>query len=165
MSTPAWPRITWRGSRPRCPAAAAGIGRCGRRVGPDLPWRRHSHAVSKRVRLPHAGRVEGLFAVQENVSHTPGADQLAAAEAAVGHATGRFGVPTYARVDLVRGDDGQPCVLELELVEPTLFLKYADREPAAHLAHVLTHSTRASIFRNSCLSVRRQLRGSDGAMS
>ncbi|MDX3249060.1 hypothetical protein [Streptomyces sp. ME18-1-4] len=28
----------------------------------------------------------------------------------------------YARVDLVDGDDGQPCVMELELVEPNLFL-------------------------------------------
>ncbi|RVU26372.1 hypothetical protein EOT10_10685 [Streptomyces antnestii] len=36
----------------------------------------------------------------------------------------------YARVDLVDGDDGQPCVMELELVEPNLFLS------AAHPASV-----------------------------
>jgi hypothetical protein len=28
----------------------------------------------------------------------------------------------YARVDLVDGPDGEPCVMELELVEPNLFL-------------------------------------------
>ncbi|MER5404070.1 hypothetical protein [Streptomyces sp. NPDC002769] len=28
----------------------------------------------------------------------------------------------YARVDVVDGDDGEPCVMELELVEPNLFL-------------------------------------------
>jgi hypothetical protein len=28
----------------------------------------------------------------------------------------------YARVDLVDGNDGKPCVMELELVEPNLFL-------------------------------------------
>jgi glutathione synthase/RimK-type ligase-like ATP-grasp enzyme len=28
----------------------------------------------------------------------------------------------YARVDLVDGEDGEPCVMELELVEPNLFL-------------------------------------------
>ena len=28
----------------------------------------------------------------------------------------------YARVDLVLGDDGEPRVMELELVEPNLFL-------------------------------------------
>ncbi|GAA4806617.1 hypothetical protein [Streptomyces ziwulingensis] len=30
--------------------------------------------------------------------------------------------PLYARVDLVDGEDGLPCVMELELVEPNLFL-------------------------------------------
>lgn len=34
----------------------------------------------------------------------------------------------YARVDLIRDDDGQPLVAELELVEPSLFLA---QEPAA----------------------------------
>ena len=28
----------------------------------------------------------------------------------------------YARVDLVRGDEGSPVLLELELAEPSLFL-------------------------------------------
>jgi hypothetical protein len=28
----------------------------------------------------------------------------------------------YARVDLVDGDDGEPRVMELELIEPNLFL-------------------------------------------
>jgi glutathione synthase/RimK-type ligase-like ATP-grasp enzyme len=32
----------------------------------------------------------------------------------------------YARVDLVRGVDGAPLVMELELVEPELFLTYSD---------------------------------------
>ena len=34
----------------------------------------------------------------------------------------------YARIDLVRGDDDQPLLAELELVEPSLFLR---QEPAA----------------------------------
>jgi hypothetical protein len=124
----------------------------------------YSHAVNKRGRLPHAGRVEALFAAQENASHTPGTDQLAVAEAAVGYATARFGVPTYARVDLVRGDDGQPCVLELELVEPTLFLKYADREAAARLARC-ADSLNSGGQSQVLVRVRRQPRWSDGAMS
>jgi hypothetical protein len=32
----------------------------------------------------------------------------------------------YARVDLVPGDDGRPLVLEVELVEPSLFLRFDD---------------------------------------
>ena len=42
---------------------------------------------------------------------------LAAAAALTGCAR-----PLYARVDLVRGDDGRPRLLELELAEPTLFV-------------------------------------------
>jgi hypothetical protein len=32
--------------------------------------------------------------------------------------------PLYARIDLVRDAGGQPVVLELELVEPSLFLEH-----------------------------------------
>jgi hypothetical protein len=32
----------------------------------------------------------------------------------------------YARIDLLRGDDAEPCLLELELTEPSLFFAYAD---------------------------------------
>lgn len=36
-------------------------------------------------------------------------------------------VPLYARVDMARGEDGRPMLMELELIEPCLFL---DKEPA-----------------------------------
>ena len=36
--------------------------------------------------------------------------------------------PVYARVDLVRGEAGQPLLMELELIEPSLYLR---RSPAA----------------------------------
>jgi glutathione synthase/RimK-type ligase-like ATP-grasp enzyme len=39
-----------------------------------------------------------------------------------------FGTPLYARIDLVRTDDGAPLLLELELIEPNLYLK---RSPGA----------------------------------
>ena len=43
---------------------------------------------------------------------------------------------TYARIDLLSGPDGQPCLLELELTEPSLFF---DQVPgsAARLAALL----------------------------
>jgi glutathione synthase/RimK-type ligase-like ATP-grasp enzyme len=31
--------------------------------------------------------------------------------------------PLYARVDLVEGPDGEPCLIELELIEPNLYLE------------------------------------------
>jgi hypothetical protein len=40
-------------------------------------------------------------------------------------------------VDLVRDDAGGYCVLEVELVEPSLFLPYADAAAAERLAAAL----------------------------
>jgi len=40
-------------------------------------------------------------------------------------------------VDLVRDDAGGFCVLELELVEPSLFLAYAEPSAAERFATVL----------------------------
>ncbi|GAA4124545.1 ATP-grasp domain-containing protein [Streptomyces griseoincarnatus] len=52
---------------------------------------------------------------------TPTADELAVAGAALSAVPGEPEL-LYARVDLVDGDDGRPRVMELELVEPNLFL-------------------------------------------
>jgi len=46
----------------------------------------------------------------------------------------------YGRVDLIRDEAGRPCVLELELTEPSLYLGYepgsAQRFTAAALARL-----------------------------
>ncbi|MGA4982202.1 ATP-grasp domain-containing protein [Streptomyces cellulosae] len=52
---------------------------------------------------------------------SPTADELSVAEAALAAVPGAPEL-LYARVDLVTGDDGRPRVMELELVEPNLFL-------------------------------------------
>ena len=52
--------------------------------------------------------------------------------------TERFGPLPHGRVDLVRADDGTSQVLEIELVEPSLFLPYADEAAADRLATALT---------------------------
>ncbi|MCT7354296.1 hypothetical protein N4P33_19380 [Streptomyces sp. 15-116A] len=54
-------------------------------------------------------------------SWTPTDAELAVAERALAAVPGAPEL-LYARVDLVDGDDGQPRVMELELVEPNLFL-------------------------------------------
>ena len=79
-----------------------------------------SHAVSK---IPRAGefRVQpehgGIIARCEP---PPGAIEVAAAALAAGPAR-----TTYARVDLVIGNDGTLQVIELELIEPALFMAEA----------------------------------------
>lgn len=98
---------------------------------------RFSHAASKRVALPEAGSVEDLFAEETNAPHEATDEQVAVAQAAVEVVAARFGTPTYARIDLVRADDGTSCVLEVELVEPSLFLPHADAGAADRLAAVL----------------------------
>jgi hypothetical protein len=51
----------------------------------------------------------------------PTGAELAVAERALAAVPGDA-EPLYARVDLVTGPDGEPCVMELELIEPNLFL-------------------------------------------
>jgi glutathione synthase/RimK-type ligase-like ATP-grasp enzyme len=85
-----------------------------------------SHAANKRVALPRAGVVVELFAAESNSAHNATAAQIQVAQAAVDHVSERLGTPTYARVDLVLDEAGQFCVLEVELIEPSLFLPFAD---------------------------------------
>ncbi|MET8975964.1 hypothetical protein ABZX85_10110 [Streptomyces sp. NPDC004539] len=83
-------------------------------------------------RLVHASRkgavlTPGTAYDAEKVAHPgltawqPTEAELATAERALAQVPGGEEL-LYARVDLVDGDDGRPCVMELELVEPNLFL-------------------------------------------
>ena len=81
---------------------------------------RFSHAIRKGPLLrPAAGLVEGLFAPEDIQPREPTKDEGRVAKLAFNAIPGE--VPLYARVDLLAGPDGQPVVLELELVEPSLF--------------------------------------------
>ncbi len=98
---------------------------------------RFSHAVSK---VPQAGD----FRVQPEfdgilTSYRPQSDELAAAETALAAA----GEPLlYARVDLVRDAEGRPLLMELEAIEPDLFLEYHPDAPA-RFAEVVASAARS----------------------
>lgn len=84
-----------------------------------------SHAVTK---VPAAGDFRsqvdfgGAYTLVE-----PTAAQQHVAERALAAWEDRYGdKPLYARVDLVPGNDGEPLLGELELIEPELFLDMAD---------------------------------------
>ncbi|MFV2018309.1 ATP-grasp domain-containing protein [Micromonospora sp. LOL_023] len=98
---------------------------------------RYSHAANKRVVLPRAGTIDDLFADETNAPHVADAEQIVVAQKAVDVVAARFGVPLYARVDLVRDDQGLPRVLELELVEPSLFLPQASADALGHFVAAL----------------------------
>jgi glutathione synthase/RimK-type ligase-like ATP-grasp enzyme len=88
-----------------------------------------SHAIGKGPLLrPGAGVQTHLYAQEQINAVTPTGRQLATARSALGAAEGRVGPITYARVDLITLADGDPAVLELELLDPALFLETA---PAA----------------------------------
>jgi O-ureido-D-serine cyclo-ligase len=83
---------------------------------------RFSHAVHKGARWDgDAEQSRGLV--------TPAPDELALAQSVLAHVgSAGFGPLAYARVDMARGADGRPLLMELEIVEPSLFL---DRAPGA----------------------------------
>jgi glutathione synthase/RimK-type ligase-like ATP-grasp enzyme len=83
-----------------------------------------SHAVRKGPLLvPGLATVAGLFVEEDIRPASPTASERAVAERALAAAPGD-GPLLYARVDLVPNEAGAPVVLELELVEPSLFLDH-----------------------------------------
>lgn len=92
-----------------------------------------SHAIRKGplLRLDE-GPTEKLFAPEEITARVPTSDELALATRVVAAIPG--GAPLYARVDLLRAADGSPCVLELELTEPSLFFPYSPGSAARYVA-------------------------------
>lgn len=87
---------------------------------------RFSHAVRKGPMLVAGEGVQpDRWRRQIVTPVTPASGHRELAEATMGAIGGRFGPTTYARVDVIDGVQGQPLVLEVELVEPSLFLASA----------------------------------------
>jgi glutathione synthase/RimK-type ligase-like ATP-grasp enzyme len=98
---------------------------------------RFSHAIRKGPLLPPGTRAgPGLYNDQviSPIAATP--TQVAVATHALEVAERLLGPTTYARVDLVPMLDGGPAVLELELLDPALFIEYHP-ERALRFAEVL----------------------------
>ncbi len=97
-----------------------------------------SHALSK---VPKSGefRVQPEYGgIIQRCDPPPGSEQLARAALAA--------APTpssYARVDIVVGAGGEPQIMELELIEPALFLDHAPEAGAAFARAILSAAERA----------------------
>lgn len=85
----------------------------------------YSHAISKH---PADGdfRVQEQFGGEERALDAP-AEARALAQTALAATQWLMGCAplTYARIDMLRGDDGAMRLMELELIEPSLFLHFA----------------------------------------
>jgi hypothetical protein len=100
----------------------------------------YSHAVVKRPR-------SGDFRVQEYHGgvtmpcDSPPAGAIELAQAALAAAPANA---TYARVDIVPDDEGTLRIMELELIEPSLFLDHAPDGGAAFTKAILSAARTAT---------------------
>ena len=97
-----------------------------------------SHSIIKR---PAAGdfRVQDQFGGYEEAIEAPtAADALAQSAFAATAAITGSGTLAYARADMLRDGDGQFRLMELELIEPSLFLHFAPDRGAAFAKALLS---------------------------
>jgi hypothetical protein len=98
---------------------------------------RFSHAAHKRpvlrpdevapMRDDEIGGAEVMYGPDIVGPGTANERQIEVGEQAIEYLRERFDVePLYARVDVVADEGGQPLVLELEAVEPNLFLRFGE---------------------------------------
>ncbi|GHG28428.1 MULTISPECIES: ATP-grasp domain-containing protein [Amycolatopsis] len=98
----------------------------------------YSHAFTKGAMLGSTLDSSGLYLAEELAPASPPADAVALAEDVLDAASALLGILRaellYARVDLVRGADGKPLLLELELAEPSLGFRQTDPGAAMRFA-------------------------------
>lgn len=98
----------------------------------------YSHAFAKGAMLGSTMDESGLYLTEQLAKAEPPADVRALAEDVLDGASALLGILRaellYARVDVVRGADGKPLLLELELTEPSLGFRQADAAAALRFA-------------------------------
>jgi hypothetical protein len=100
-------------------------------LGGELSHVLHKRPVLRPDEIAPVTAVDGLTVAAAMLDEDlVGAGAAGPAERAVGarviaEITARFGPPLYARVDLVAGPAGEPVLMELEAIEPALYLATA----------------------------------------
>jgi glutathione synthase/RimK-type ligase-like ATP-grasp enzyme len=103
----------------------------------------YSHAIHKQPMIRRGvAPSESLIENQVVTAASAAPDQIELGHRAVAAAESRLGPTAYARVDMVRGHDGRPALLELELLDPVLFLTTAP-QAADRFAGVLVRALRS----------------------
>jgi hypothetical protein len=114
---------------------------------------RFSHGLRKRAvltaegvaptRHDRLGAAEAMYDPDLVSAATPAEDELAVAGTVVDYLKRRFeGSPLYARVDLARDADGAPVLLELEAVEPSLYLALVPRATETFADAIVARASR-----------------------
>lgn len=103
----------------------------------------YSHAIRKSALLMPDGTVN-VPTLESRTARSADADERAVASAVLEAAAARLGLDRpllYGRVDLIRGGDGRPVVLEMELCEPSLNLPFSE-DGALRLARAIADRLR-----------------------
>lgn len=96
-----------------------------------------SHAIRKGPLLRRGdGPTAALFAAEQITARAPDTAERALAQRVL-QAVPFADALAYARVDLIRDDDGSPRLLELELAEPSLFFAHAPGSAARFAQAIL----------------------------
>jgi glutathione synthase/RimK-type ligase-like ATP-grasp enzyme len=104
-----------------------------------------SHSIRKGPLLRHHGHLtKGLWEPEQITPRDPDADEIALAERTLQVLPWNSRELLYARVDVVRADDGAPMLLELEVTEPSLFLRLGNGA-AARLAAAIARRLSARV--------------------
>lgn len=102
-----------------------------------------SHAIRKGPLLKkNEGPTQELFARETITPRVPDAAELRVGARAMQALP--FETPLYARVDLIRDEKGEPVVLELEMIEPSLFFPFAGGSAERFAAAVMRRVRRTS---------------------
>ena len=108
------------------------------------------HTVRKGPMLmPGLVTVGGLFVEEDIRPAVAGDAERRLAERTLAAIPGPDAPLLYARVDLVFTDDGEPLLLELELVEPSLFLAYGPGVAGALVRAIARRVSRLGAARRS----------------
>jgi glutathione synthase/RimK-type ligase-like ATP-grasp enzyme len=91
-----------------------------------------SHAIIKNAKAGDYRTQPHLGGSELPCDPPPGSQEVAVAAL-----TAAPELPAYARVDLIRLDDGQLAVIELELIEPSLWINHAPDGGASFAAAIL----------------------------
>jgi hypothetical protein len=106
---------------------------------------RYSHAILKGPVLVQTGVVgDELVAHPDPTGYVPAPAELDLAQRVLECVPAGPDELLYARVDLVRGADGSPVLMELELIEPNLFLGWSDGGPQRLADAVIAPGSRAA---------------------
>jgi glutathione synthase/RimK-type ligase-like ATP-grasp enzyme len=102
-----------------------------------------SHAIRKGPLLKrNEGPTQGLFARETITARVPDAAELRVGARAIQALP--FATPLYARVDLIRDEQSEPVVLELEMIEPSLFFPFAGGSAERFAAAVIRRAVKTA---------------------